>query len=43
MTASFIYQYCNKCKTETNHSLKKGVVFCLKCNYETKLEKKNDN
>lgn len=36
-------QHCDKCKTVTSHTLKQGVIFCLKCKKETKLKHyKND-
>lgn len=33
-----IAQHCDKCRTITSHTLKKGVVLCLKCKKETKLK-----
>ena len=32
-----IAQHCDKCKNIMSHTLDKGVILCLKCKKQTKL------
>ena len=32
-----IAQHCDKCKNVTSHTLNNGVILCLKCKKQTKL------
>jgi uncharacterized Zn finger protein (UPF0148 family) len=33
-----IAQHCDKCKNVTSHTLKDGVIVCLKCKKQTKID-----